>query len=59
MIKEFKENKEYHRNGTLSYREIIGIIEPIFVDIYKNNKTLHKFQKGDNYYIKILMKKNF
>lgn len=59
MIKEFKENKEYHKNGTLSYREIIGVIEPIFVDLYKNNKTLHKFNDNENYYIKLFMRSTY
>ena len=58
MLKEIIETKEYHENGTLMFTNRIGIVEPLFLDIYKKNKTLHKSNKDDNYYI-ILKREKF
>lgn len=58
MLKEIIETQEYHKNGTLMFTNKIGVIEPLFLDIYKNNKTIHKSIEDDNYYI-ILKREKF
>ncbi|MCY7291332.1 MAG: hypothetical protein LH615_04035 [Ferruginibacter sp.] len=48
MLNRKVETKEYHENGTLWFVTIIGIIEPIFYDLYKKyytNKEGERFIK--------------
>lgn len=39
MFKETITINEYHPNGNLFYQEVRNIIEPMFIDLYKNNSN--------------------
>ena len=39
MINNIKENKEYREDGSLMYEETIGVISPIFLPLYPNNRV--------------------
>ena len=36
MILEYREIKEYHKNGQLMYETTLGVVAPMFRHLYKN-----------------------
>jgi len=56
MIKEVIEIKEYHKNGTLFFKEKRAIIEDLFVPLYSN---LTNFRAFNNSYFLILERKKY